>query len=315
MNGRQRRRLLCSMAAGLIRASPAAGASLALPYFVSGSPCSGLPRHVQPAAIPAAAAAAPAPPPAAAAAPSPPSGAAGRPVSAATRGRGSGACPGGSLSSASLRSVPPRRGGAGAGLPSPGGEGDKGRRARVGGRGPRSGQSLEAPRGPRVWEGGRRPLWGLAVSPQPSGEPCPPSRAAVPESPWVTRAARGGAVGGWMLRAERRPSGRAGQPELRENAFPCRNTAEPPQQTRALYCFIVELKLSIYLLSLPGSPGLGAMIELISAVAPALRLWLSTVGQGGDGEKSCFVCERRKDICQKITTVFLKNARCKTTWI
>lgn len=166
MNGRQRRRLLCSMAAGLIRASPAAGASLALPYFVSGSPRSGLPRHVQPAAVPAAAAAAPAPPPAAAAAaPSPPSGAAGRPVSAATRGRGSGACPGGPLSSASLRSVLPRRGGAGAGLPSPGGEGDKGRRAGLGGRGPRSGQSLEAPRGPGLWERGRRPLWGPLSAP------------------------------------------------------------------------------------------------------------------------------------------------------
>lgn len=70
------------MAAGLIRARPAAGASLALPYFVSGSPRSGLPRHVQPAAVPAAAAAAPAPPPTAAAAP-PPSGAAGRPGFAA----------------------------------------------------------------------------------------------------------------------------------------------------------------------------------------------------------------------------------------
>lgn len=226
MNGRQRRRLLCSMAAGLIRASPAAGASLALPYFVSGSPRSGLPRHVQPAAVPAAAAAAPAPPPAAAAAPSPPpSSAAGRPVSAATRGRGSGACPGGPLSSASLRSVPPRRGGAGAGLPSPGGEGDKGRRAGAGGHGPRSGQSLQAPRGPGAREGGRRPLWGLAVSSERSGDPCPPSGAGVPESPWVTRAARVGTVGGWMLRAERRPSGRAGQPGLGENAFSCRNTA------------------------------------------------------------------------------------------
>lgn len=197
MNGRQRRWLLCSMAAGLIHASPAAGASLALPYFVSGSPRSGLPRHVQPAAVPAAAAAAPAPPPTAAAAP-PPSGAAGRPVSAATRGRGFGACPGGPLSSTSLRSVPPRRGGAGAGLSASGGEGDKGRRAGVGGRGPRSGQSLEAPRGPGVWEGGRRPLWGLAASPQRSGDPCPPSGAGVPESPWVTRAACVGAVGGWV---------------------------------------------------------------------------------------------------------------------
>lgn len=137
MNGRQRRRRLpCSMAAGLIRASPAAGASLALPCFVSDSPRSGLPRHVQPAAVPAAAAAAPAPPPAAAT-PPPPPGAAGRPVSAATRGRGSRACPGGPRSSASLPSVPPRpakaAAGLGAGLPSPGGEGDKGRRGPAGG--------------------------------------------------------------------------------------------------------------------------------------------------------------------------------------
>ena len=89
MNGR-RRRLPCSMAAGLSRA--AASLSLSLPRFVSGSPRSELPSHVQPAAVPAAAAAAPAPPPAAAA-PPPPPGAAGRPVSAATRGRGSRACP------------------------------------------------------------------------------------------------------------------------------------------------------------------------------------------------------------------------------
>lgn len=111
------------------------------------------------------------------------------------------------------------------------------------------------------------------------------------------------------------PQGGQGSRSSGKTPSPAETQQSHPQQTRALYCFIVELKLSIYLLSLPGSPGLGAMIELISAVAPALRLWLSTVGQGGDGEKSCFVCERRKDICQKITTVFLKNARCKTTWI
>lgn len=138
MNGRQRRRRLpCSMAAGLIGASPAAGASFALPCFVSGSPRSGLPRHVQPAAVPAAAAAAPAPPPATAAAAPPPPGAAGRPVSAATRGRGSRACPGGPLSFASLPSVAPRpakaAAGLAAGLPSPGEEGDKGRRGPAGG--------------------------------------------------------------------------------------------------------------------------------------------------------------------------------------
>lgn len=91
MNGR-RRRLPCSMAAGLSRAAASLSLSLSLPRFVSGSPRSELPSHVQPAAVPAAAAAAPAPPPAAAA-PPPPPGAAGRPVSAATRGRGSRACP------------------------------------------------------------------------------------------------------------------------------------------------------------------------------------------------------------------------------
>lgn len=35
------------------------------------------------------------------------------------------------------------------------------------------------------------------------------------------------------------------------------------------------------------------MIKLISAVTPELRLWLSTVGQGGDGENDVlFVKER-----------------------
>lgn len=127
MNGRQRR-LPSSMAAGLRRASPATGASLALPCFVSGSPRSGLPRHVQPAAVPAAAAAAPAPPPAAA--PPPPPGAARRPVSAATRGRGSRACPGGP---AFLRLPPFPAKAVAAGLPSPAGESDKRRRGLHGG--------------------------------------------------------------------------------------------------------------------------------------------------------------------------------------
>lgn len=238
MNGRQRRRLLCSMAAGLIRASPAAGASLALPYFVSGSPRSGLPRHVQPAAVPAAAAAAPAPPPAAAAAPSPPSGAAGRPVSAATRGRGSGACPGGPLSSASPRSVRARRGGAGAGLPSPGGEGDKGRRAGVEGRGPRSGPSLEAPRGPGVWEGGRRPLLGSCRVPSALRRSLTAVRGWRPREPVGDPGSPCGS-GGWVDAPS--PSGRAGQRGSGKTPSPAetQHSAEPPSadtSTLLFYC-------------------------------------------------------------------------------
>lgn len=141
MNGR--RRLPRSMAAGLSRAA----ASLSSPRFVSGSPRSELPSHVQPAAVPAAAAAAPAPPPAAA--PPPPPGAAGRPVSAATRGRGSRACPEG----AALFRLRPKPGSVPA-LPRRGrrrrGAGDGGRGR--GGVGRRSG-ALGAMRG-----GG--PLWG-----------------------------------------------------------------------------------------------------------------------------------------------------------
>lgn len=72
-----------------------------------------------------------------------------------------------------------------------------------------------------------------------------------------------------------------------------------PQQTRALYCFIVELKLFIYFLSLAGSAGLGEMIELISAVAAALRLWLSTVGQGGDGKNHVLFVKGKRTFARK----------------
>lgn len=70
-----------------------------------------------------------------------------------------------------------------------------------------------------------------------------------------------------------------------------------PQQTRALYCFIVELKVFIYLLSLAGSAGVGAMIELISAMAPALRL--STVGQGQDGENCVLFVKGKRTFTRK----------------
>lgn len=303
MNGRQRRRrrLPCSMAAGLIRASPAAGASLALPCFVSGSPRSELPRHVQPAAVPAAAAAAPAPPPAAAAAPPPP-GAAGRPVSAATRGRGSRACPGGPRSSASLPSVPPRpartAAGPAAGLPSRGGEGDKGRRGRGGSR-PRCGQSRGAgglrrrPGGgcavrDGAWRAGgglrgtAQPLWGGRAGgqpgvqpqpgspfPRPSGGASPPAGSLAPRSP--PRRAGQGMMPGSRVSAPR-GRGRPGRPpgwvsgERRwENAFSRRNSPRAarrhPEETARFVILLLSISC-LFIFFL--QPGVLAWVRLLN---------------------------------------------------